>query len=270
MIESSKTSDILVDVPAAGLVRITINRPQKHNALARPVLDALASAVRAAADDHQTRCIMLRGAGDKYFAAGGDLVDLAAVRTDEEIDAMGAQATAALDAVRECAVPVVAFVNGDALGGGAELAVACDMRIMAPHARIGFIQGRMGITSAWGGGPDLCTLIGPARAMRMMARCEMIGAEVAVAWGLADLRATGDADGEDVAAFMKPMLERSGLVVRGIKAQTLACRHGLPRAPRREVERRHLISTWASAEHWAAVDRFLARGTQMSPNEDKK
>ena len=252
-------ADIDVDARDSGLVWITINRPQKHNALARLVLDALAAAVRKAGNDESTRCIALRGAGDKYFAAGGDLVDLASVRTDEQIDAMSDQATAALDSVRNCPVPVIAYVNGDALGGGAELALACDMRLMASHARIGFIQGRMGITSAWGGGPDLIALVGPARAMRMMARCEMINAPLALSWGLADFEVRDGADGDDVKAFLKPLLERSALVSRGIKAQTSAWRNAQPLAPRRDVERSHLRATWASAEHWAAVDRFLAK-----------
>ena len=252
-------SEIGVDARDNGLVWVTINRPQKHNALARPVLDALAAAVRNAGSDERTRCIMLRGAGDKYFAAGGDLVDLASVRTDAEIDSMADQATAALDAVRNCPVPVIAYVNGDALGGGSELAVACDLRLIAPHARIGFIQGRMGITSAWGGGPDLIALVGPARAMRMMARCEMVNAAQALAWGLADLEVKDGADGEDVKAFLKPLLERSILVLRGIKAQTSAWRGNLALSPRRETERSHLRATWASAEHWTAVERFLAK-----------
>src|SRR5438105_359089 len=135
-----KATDVVVDARRNGLTWITINRPRKHNALALPVLDALAAAVRNAGNDLRTRCIALRGAGDKYFAAGGDLVDLASVRSDSEIDAMGDQAAAALDAVRTCPVPIVAYLNGDALGGGAELAVACDLRLMASHARIGFIQ----------------------------------------------------------------------------------------------------------------------------------
>lgn len=252
-------SEIAVDARDNGLVWITINRPLKHNALARRLLDALAAAVRAAGDDMQTRCIVVAGAGDNYFAAGGDLVDLASVCSADEINAMGDQATAALDAVRECPVPVIAYVNGDAIGGGAELAVACDMRIVAKHARIGFIHGQIGITSAWGGGPDLCALIGPSRAMQMMARCSMIDADLALAWGLADLVACDGRDGDDVRAFLAPLFERSALVVRGIKAQTSAWRRGAPRDARREVERGHLLSTWASAEHWAAVDRFLAK-----------
>jgi len=253
------TSDIEVDVRASGLVWITINRPQKHNALARPVLGALAEAVRNAGNDLATRCVVLRGAGDKYFAAGGDLVELASVRTDEDVNDMADNATAALDAVRNCPVPVVAYVNGDALGGGAELALACDMRLIASHARIGFVQGRLGISSAWGGGPDLCALIGPARAMRMMSRCEMVNAELALAWGLADLEVPDGSESKVVHDFLKPMLERSRLVLHGIKEQTSAWRSGLPRSSRREVERRNVLTTWASPEHWSAVERFLAK-----------
>jgi enoyl-CoA hydratase len=253
------TPDVLVDTASNGLTWITINRARKHNALALPVLDAMARAVHEAARDACTRCIVLRGAGDKYFAAGGDLVDLAEVRSDAEIDAMSERASAALDAVRNCPLPVVAYVNGDALGGGAELAVACDMRMIASHARIGFIQSRIGITSAWGGGPDLCALVGSARAMRMMARGEMVGAQQAVAWGLADMEARDGPEGDDVAGFLAPLLERSPRVLRGIKAQTSAWRNGLSLASRRDVEREHLRATWASPEHWSAVERFLAR-----------
>ena len=163
-----------------GLVWITINRAEKHNALARAVLEALATAVRAEGEQSQTRIIVLRGSGDQYFAAGGDLVELAAVRSPEQIDDMADHARGALDAVRNCPMPVIAWLNGDAIGGGAELALACDLRVFTPRARIGFIQGRMGISPAWGGGPDLCHLVGTARALRMMSRCEMIPAGLAL------------------------------------------------------------------------------------------
>lgn len=255
-------SEIDVDVRAGGAAWITINRPHKHNALAQPVLAGLADAVRRVASDVNTRCLVLRGAGDKYFAAGGDLVELAAVRTPREIDDMADAATAALDAVRECPLPVVAYVNGDALGGGAELAVACDLRMFAAHARIIFAQGRMGITSAWGGGADLCALVGPARAFRMMSRCEAVDAQRALAFGLADLVAEAGPDADDVAEFLKPLTERSRAVLCGIKEQTSAWRAARPYATRREIERRNLQVTWASPEHWAAVDRFLAKGSK--------
>ncbi len=252
-------NDIDVDSRADGLVWITINRPDKHNPLARAVLDALAAAVRSTGQDPRTRLIVLRGAGDKYFAAGGDLVELAQVRTPEQIDDMAGNATLALDTIRDCEVPVIAYLNGDAIGGGAELASACDMRLMASHARIGFIQGRLGISSAWGGGPDLCMLVGPARAMRMMSRCEMIGVQTALDWGLAELEVRDGPQGEDIKAFLKPMLDRSRLVLQGIKQQTAAWRKGMGQPQRREVERSHVQTTWASTEHWDAVERFLSK-----------
>jgi len=253
------SSELLIDVREKGLVWITIDRAHKHNALAGPVLAALAETIRKIGSRAETRCLVVRGAGDKYFAAGGDLVELAAVRSDEQTNEMASRATAALDAVRDCPVPGVAYINGDAIGGGAELAVACDMRLMATHARIGFVQGRMGITSAWGGGPDLCALVGSARSMRMMSRCEMVSADRAVAWGLADLEVQAGADGDDVRAFIDPLLDRSRQVLCGIKEQTSAWRRTLSCASAREVERRNLLATWASPEHWAAVDRFLAK-----------
>lgn len=252
-------SDVVVDVDEHGLAWVAINRPHKHNALAGAVLDSLARSIRNLADDARTRCIILRGAGDQYFAAGGDLVELAAVRSDEQINAMADRATMALDAVRDCPVPVVAYVNGDALGGGAELAMACDLRVFASHARIGFVQGRMGITSAWGGGPDLCALVGPARAMTMMTRCEMVDADRALAWGLADLKVRDGPAGEDLQRFLEPLLERSRAVLQGIKSQTTAWRNGLTALARRRIERTELLTTWASVEHWDAVDRFLAK-----------
>ena len=135
-----------------------------------------------------------------------------------------------------------------------------DMRLIAAHARICFVHGRMGITSAWGGGADLCDLVGAARAMRMMGRCEMVNADLALAWGLADLAVREGPESAEVTDFLAPLLERSPLVLRGIKAQTSAWRNGLSGSSRRDVERRSLVATWTSAEHWAAVDRFLAKG----------
>jgi len=250
--------EVLLETGAAGDAWITINRPQKHNALARSVLAELAEAVTRAGSDRSTRCVVIRGAGEKYFAAGGDLVDLAAIRTEEATSLMAEAATAVLDAVRNCPVPAIAYVNGDALGGGAELAVACDLRILEAHARIGFVHGRVGITSAWGGGPDLYQLVGAARAMRMMSRCEMIDAQTALSWGLVDVVVTGGVESADVDSFLKPFLDRSPLVLRSIKEQALAWRQGLSYAARREIERKNLVATWLSNDHWAAVDRFLA------------
>ncbi|MBO1113016.1 enoyl-CoA hydratase-related protein [Bordetella petrii] len=256
------SDDILMDHQPSGACWITINRPAKHNALARPLLDALAQGVHAAAARPQTRLIVLMGAGERYFAAGGDLRDLAAVRDEAATLEMARQARQALDALRLCPVPVLAYLNGDAIGGGAELALACDLRLQAAHARIGFIQARLAITSAWGGGTDLCRLVGSARALRMMARSEMIDAGQALAWGLADAVIADGPGGADLQAFLRPMLACPPQVLRGIKAQAQSWRQGAAYDAARATEQQQLLQTWLHDDHWRASEQVLSKGKQ--------
>ncbi|MBI5275181.1 MAG: enoyl-CoA hydratase/isomerase family protein [Burkholderiales bacterium] len=263
--QSTTTESAAVNVsvrePQPGAIWVTVDRAQKHNALARPVLAELAAAVRAAGAREDVRYVVLTGAGDRYFAAGGDLRDLADVRDEAAVLAMMEEAGSALDAIRQCPVPVIAFLNGDAIGGGAELALSCDMRLQASHARIGFIQAKLAITSAWGGGPDLFQLIGPAHAMRMMSRCELVGAQQAVLWGLADAVISDGPQGADFAAFTKPLNACAPQVLRGIKAQAIAARQGLGWKAHRAVEQKHLVQTWLHDDHWAASEKLLSKGS---------
>jgi len=252
-----------------GVLSLTLNRPDKHNPLSRAMLAALKDSMEQAARDLQLRCVLLRGAGNAYFAAGGDLRDLSAVRSAADTEAMVIEARGALDAVRECPVPVIAVVNGDALGGGAELAVACDLRIMASHARIGYMHGRLNVSTGWGGGTDLFDLVGRARALRMLARAEMVHAVDALAWGLADAVAPSEADLDAFAAgFVEPMCRQSSRLMRAYKAQALAKRRCEGRDARRAAEMRDFIDSWVHDEHWEAVDRILSRGTPGRSERD--
>lgn len=246
------------------VLRLTINRPDRHNPLSRPVLARLAAEMTRAASDDALACVVIRGAGLQYFAAGGDLRDLDEVREPEATREMALTARAALDTVRQCPVPVVAMVNGDAIGGGAELAVSCDFRVMRAGAHIGYIHGRLNISSAWGGGTDLCTLVGASRALRMMARSELVPAATALAWGLADEVADGSDEAALAAAvdaFIAPMLRQRPQVIRAATAQARARRNGEPVTARRELELQHIVATWSHADHLAAVDRFFGRPT---------
>ncbi len=253
------TDVVRVDARVQGGLWLTIDRAHKHNALARPVLAALAAHVRAAGSRQHLRYIVLRGEGDRYFAAGGDLRELASVTDEPAVMQMMEDAGSALDAIRQCPVPVLAYLNGDAIGGGAELALACDMRLQASHARIGFIQAKLAITSAWGGGPDLFRLIGASRAMRMMSRSELVDAPTALGWGLADAVISDGPDGDDISAFLQPLDHCAPQVLRGIKAQAMAARQGMDWAEHRRIEQQHLARTWLHDDHWAAADRLLTK-----------
>lgn len=243
------------------VLRVTLNRPDKHNPLSRSVLARLRTIFEAHRDDASIACAILTGAGERYFAAGGDLRDLAEVRAAADVRTMANEARAALDAVRDFPLPVVALVNGDAIGGGAELALACDLRLMREGAQIGYVHGRLAITSAWGGGADLAALIGASRALRMTTRCELIPASTALAWGLADEVLPADAIEAGLQDFIAPLLKQTATALRGCKAQSLAARRGESYDARRAIEQDYFVTTWTHADHWAAVDRVLSRST---------
>ncbi len=243
---------------AGGVLDVTINRPEKRNALSRTLLGELKRVFSESAGADGLRVAVLRGAGDKSFAAGGDLRDLAQVRTREEARRMAEEGQAALDAIRLFTVPVVAALNGDALGGGAELALACDFRVAASHAHIGFIQGRLNIATAWGGGGDLMRLVGAARALRLLAAGELLDAAGAQDLGLVDeVVAPGEPLQALIDRFIAPFLRQAPQVLRGFKALAAAIRKGLPGAEIREIETRHLIETWVHPDHWQAADKVL-------------
>lgn len=253
----SMTQQIVMSETADGVLRVTINRPSKRNPLSRAVLDELRRLFEMAAEDYSLSCAILQGAGDKTFASGGDLKELADVKGEVAARDMAEHAKLALAAVRAFPVPVVAALNGDALGGGAELSMACDMRIAAPHARIGFIQGRLAISSAWGGGVDLMRLLGPSVALQLLTRSEVLDAPTALQIGL--VNAVGD-DGlpfeEAVADFLRPMQRQSPHVMRAFKALAMPLRiEG--RAVLDLIETEHFSTTWAHPDHDAAVAGIL-------------
>jgi len=251
------TNDIATQERAAGVWWVTINRESKHNALARGVLREIGRVVTDISARTDAKCVVLTGAGKRYFAAGGDLVDLSTVKDVAATKQMTDEARAALDAVRGCSVPIIAYLNGDAIGGGAELALACDMRMQGEKARIGFIQAKLAITSAWGGGPDLCDLVGSSRALRMMSRCELIDAQQALAWGLADAVIEQNTEESDIEKFLEPLTKCPAQVLRGMKAQIHAARQGLTYQERRAVEQGELIKTWLHADHWSYSEKLL-------------
>jgi enoyl-CoA hydratase len=249
--------DVLVE---GTVLRVVIDRPGKRNALSRELLRSLARVFTEHAADPQLKLAVLSGAGNNSFAAGGDLRDLATIRTREGASEMANQAKAALDRIRTFPVPVIAALNGDAMGGGAELAVACDFRVAAAHARIGFIQGRLNLSTAWGGGIDLSRLVGPSVALRVLCDGELLSADRARAIGLIDAVAGPDQSLEEaVGMFAATILERAPQVLRAFTAVTRACRDGASRRDLDALETERFAATWVHEDHWKAADGLLSK-----------
>jgi enoyl-CoA hydratase len=247
-------SGLVTTTCADGVFAVTINRAEKRNALSRALIADLAAAFASVAGREDIVVATLTGAGDRAFAAGGDLDELNAVRTEAEATRFSEETRAALDAIRLFPAPVIAVLNGDALGGGAELAVACDIRIAHAHARIGFFQARLNIATAWGGGGDLFRLIGPSRALELICTAELVATPRALALGLVDAVAPV---GEDAAAFVADYVGRFARqkpqVTRAAKSIAIMHRTGAPPAERIAAETAALVRTWVHPDHWAAV-----------------
>lgn len=257
---SEQYSEITLERPESGMLVVTVNRAEKRNALSRTCLTELGRAFTQHASDAEIRVAVLTGAGEKAFAAGGDLKDFGAIRTESEADGLFRLANESLQAIRTFPVPTVAALNGIAVGGGAELAVACDFRVAAPGAAIGFVQARLAITSGFGGGADLMRLLGPSRALLHMLRAETLPAEQALEIGLVDAVADADEGLMDcVQRFTKPMRQLPVQVARALKAQAVTARAHTGERERERVEREGFARTWAHNDHWEALDRAFSR-----------
>jgi enoyl-CoA hydratase len=245
---------------SGGVLRVTINRPDKRNALSAEVLRSLAEVFASNATDENLRVAILRGAGDQCFAAGGDLRELSAITTVDGAREMARDAKASLEQIRNFPLPVIAALNGDAMGGGAELSVACDFRIAAAHARIGFVQGRLNISTAWGGGIDLMHLVGPSIALGLLCRSDMLSGTEATVIGLVDAVARDGQSLDDlIANFIAPILKQSPQVLRAFKAVAKGVRSGLPRTDLNEIETAMFADTWVHEDHWAAAKKITAK-----------
>jgi 2-(1,2-epoxy-1,2-dihydrophenyl)acetyl-CoA isomerase len=170
---------VLVEI-ANGIGTITLNRPEKLNALDRPLCDELREALALLTGSEGVRVVMITGAG-RAFCAGADLGVLEA-----DGPALVAAGKDVALAIRAAPQPVLAVVNGPAAGGGANLALACDYRIASDQASIGQVFAKLGLVPDWGGSFFLPRLIGPSKALELVWSARMVPAAEALTLGLFD------------------------------------------------------------------------------------
>ena len=172
-----------VDYEVNGQVGIiTIDRPKALNALNSQVLDDL-SAVLDGVDVNTVRCLIVTGAGDRSFVAGADIGEMSTL-TKEEGKAFGKKGNDLFRRIETFPIPVIAAVNGFALGGGNELAMSCDFRIASENAVFGQPEAGLGITPGFGGTQRLARLVGPGYAKQMIYTAHNIKADEALRIGL--------------------------------------------------------------------------------------
>ncbi len=163
---------------------ITINRPKQLNALNKATIEELHDALDAANNDAATRAIILTGSGEKAFVAGADIKEFANfnVEQGQELAANGQEVL--FNFVQNLSTPVIAAVNGFALGGGLELAMASHMRVASDNAKLGLPEVSLGVIPGYGGTQRLAQLVGRGKAMELITTAGMMDATSAEQWGL--------------------------------------------------------------------------------------
>ncbi len=224
-----------------GVAVITINRPQARNSIAPETMDQLDEALDAAAG---ARALVITGAGDRAFVSGGDLKQLAAIRTEADAAAMAWRMRTLCDRLAAFPAPVIAALNGHALGGGAEVAVAADIRVAAEDIRIGFNQVALAIMPAWGGAERLAALVGRSQALLLAGSGILLDAPAAERIGLVNRVVARESFEEEWRALARALANPPAGEIKRVLAGASA-----------EEAVSAFARLWASDEHWAAADR---------------
>jgi enoyl-CoA hydratase/carnithine racemase len=189
-----------ISITRSGAVAtVALNRPDRLNALDRSMWEALAAAMHGLSSEDALRCVVLRGAGDKAFAAGADIAEFSRERADSRAAKVyGTHIHEAMQAVARCRHPTVALIKGACIGGGLEIAAMCDMRICGESSRFGVPVNRLGLTMAYGELQGLLALAGRAVTLEILLEGRVFGAAEALQKGLVN-RVVADADVERAA-----------------------------------------------------------------------
>jgi len=167
------------------IATIVVNRPDKRNALNATVRREIVEALGALREEREVRVVVFTGAGDRAFVAGADIAEFAERTVVEQRGVM--EARTLFEEVAACPKPTIAMINGYALGGGCELALACDIRVAARSAKLGQPEVKLGLLPGGGGTQRLPRLIGTGQALRLLLTGELVDAEEAYRMRLVDV-----------------------------------------------------------------------------------
>jgi enoyl-CoA hydratase len=208
-----KYETLLCDVKEQ-VARVTLDRPQVLHALNSRVFNELEAVFMALAKDLEVRVILLTGSGQKAFAAGADINEI--VETDVATgEAKARRGQEVFRFIETCGKPVIACINGFALGGGCELAMACTMRLASETARLGQPEVKLGLVPGYGGTQRLPRLVGQPMALKLLLTGEMIGAAEALRIGLVDEVVPAERLMERGEALARTMVGMAPLAIAG-------------------------------------------------------
>lgn len=210
------TDKVRLDFPAEAVARLTISNPPKRNALDHEILDAITATVPKLDEGIEVRCLMITGE-DPIFSAGYDIGGIPSESFERDAEALVAHPfTAALDAIENFPWPTVAALNGHCLGGALEMAVTCDLRITAPHSKLGMPPAKLGLIYGHTGLIRFINTVGLPRTRELFLTGDMLTAERADEIGLVN-RVTGEDFDSEAVAFAAAIAANAPLSMKGNK-----------------------------------------------------
>jgi enoyl-CoA hydratase len=252
----SPTNEMLRLERDGAVAVLTIDRPEKRNALNGRVRAELIAALDALRDDDGVRVLVLTGAGDKAFVAGADIGEFAERTPLEQRETMTGRRV--FDEVAAYPKPVIAMINGFCLGGGCELALACDVRVAADTAKLGQPEVNLGIIPGGGGTQRLPRVVGTGQAMRLVLSGELIEAAEALRIGLVDVVHPAAELRERTLEFARGMAAKSPVALRMAKAAVRAAAE-MPLAAGLAYETELFVTCFGSEDKAEGVAAFLEK-----------
>lgn len=240
-----------------GIAMFQINRPEKMNAINFAVMNELEAFLNTIEANEQINYVVITGSGDRAFCAGGDLAAFHQIQTAKEAYPMLSRMARLLYRLASLPVPVIALVNGTAVGGGCEIASACDFRIISSKAKAGFIQGTLAITTGWGGATQLFEKMQrPDKVMQLLSEAKIHTADELLQIGWASAVYEGDSK-KGLAKFLEHMMTIHPNVHKTYKKLAIANWERADVENRMLHEAQECAQLWESDAHHEAVNRFI-------------
>jgi enoyl-CoA hydratase len=246
-------------VESGGVATLRVNRPLARNALNWAAQEQFATAVAQVAVSPQVRVLIITGAGEKAFVAGGDLKELSEHPEVAAAERLNRVMRDALLQVTQLPIPVIAAVNGDAFGGGCEILTACDLRIASSRARFCFAQARNGLTTGWGGAARLVRLLGQSRALELLLTARVFDAHEALEMGLVQRVVADDGVWDTaVTGWAQELMQLPQSALAALKQLTYAAAEQSI-AQANALETALFLQQWVHPDHGEAVAAFVQK-----------
>lgn len=247
-----------------GICILTINRPQSLNALNSDLLDALADCIENIRTDNAIRIVLVTGSGDKAFVAGADISEMAAMNTVQALH-FSRKGQNLLRKIETMDKVFIAAVNGYALGGGFELALACDFIYASSNAQFGLPEVTLGIIPGFGGTQNLPRLIGPNRSRELIFSGKMLGACQAEAWGLVN-KVVEQGAVLDEAKDVAEVIMKNGLTAIGFAKETIRSGMNMPKREAILHESSIFGSLFSTSDQKEGMSAFLKKRKALFSN----